>query len=249
MVREEQPVQKPDDEIRAAVQDALMWDPRVNSFEVIVRVSGGRVTLRGTVDNLKAKRAAAEDAWNTTGVGLVRNHVRVRPEDEVTDEAVALGVRSALLWDPFVEKYEITVGVDDGVVELKGEVDTYFEKARADDVASRVKGVRSVDNELVVHDDLLVYDPFLGDPYIYDFYWYDYEPEWTVRKADDFIEENIEDELWWSPFVDEDDVEVSVTRGIATLTGAVDSYSERRIATENALEGGAVMVHNRLRVQ
>jgi osmotically-inducible protein OsmY len=44
--------------------------------------------------------------------------------------------------------------------------------------------------------------------------------------------------LWWSPFVDSDDVNVTVDDGVVTLTGAVDSWSEYNAAANNAYEGG-----------
>lgn len=59
---------KSSDELRNAVEDALLYDPRVMSFNVDVDVDGSLVTLRGKVDNLKAKRAAEKDAKNTVGV-------------------------------------------------------------------------------------------------------------------------------------------------------------------------------------
>jgi osmotically-inducible protein OsmY len=40
-----------------------------------------------------------------------------------------------------------------------------------------------------------------------------------------------------------------VTDGVATLTGTVDSWAERRAATDNAYEGGAVWVENELWVE
>lgn len=241
-------VHKPDDEIREAINDALLWDPRVNSFNVTPHVSNAHVTLRGEVDNLKAKRAAAQDARNTTGVSYVANRIKVRTDDQIGDETIEQNVRDALKRDAFVEKFDITVDAINGVVDLYGEVDSYFEKSRADEVASRVNGVLSVDNNLVVDDDLYVYDPYLDEPYVYDYDWYDYEPDYTLRRSDANIKEEIEDELWWSPFVDSDDIDISVTNGVATLTGTADSYSERRIAAENALEGGAVQVHNEIEV-
>lgn len=59
---------------------------------------------------------------------------------------------------------------------------------------------------------------------------------------------DIEDELFWSPFVDADEVEVSVEDGVATLTGQVDSWTKRNVASGHALEGGALRVVNRLEV-
>lgn len=249
-LRKDKYVVKSDDEIRDAVEDALLFDPRVNSFDVKTEVYGGVVTLRGQVDNLKAKRAADHDARNTVGVVDVKSRIRVRPGDGFLDRDVAESVRKALDRDPYVEDYEITVSVDNGVVDLYGTVDTYFEKAHADDVVSRVNGVTIVDNNLVVEDeyDPIAYDPYVEDWYLYDYDWYDYQPSNTLV-SDAEIQREINDELFWSPFVDGDEVRVTVNNGIATLTGTVDTWSERSAATENAFEGGATWVDNDLEVQ
>jgi osmotically-inducible protein OsmY len=68
-------------------------------------------------------------------------------------------------------------------------------------------------------------------------------------KTDAAIKEDIEDELFWSPFVDLDEVTVKVDGGTAILTGEVDSLGEYEAATENALEGGAHEVDNNLVVR
>lgn len=47
-------------------------------------------------------------------------------------------------------------------------------------------------------------------------------------KSDLAIMESIEDEFFWSPFVDHEDVNVSVSDGVATLTGTVEIWAERR---------------------
>lgn len=60
---------------------------------------------------------------------------------------------------------------------------------------------------------------------------------------------DIERQLFWSPFVDENQVVVGVDAGRVTLTGTADSWRERDAAMENAFEGGAVYVENRLNVK
>jgi len=57
-----------------------------------------------------------------------------------------------------------------------------------------------------------------------------------------------EDEFFWSPFVDGDDITVQMEDGVAELTGTVDTWSEREAAEENARQGGAVIVDNDLLV-
>jgi len=68
-------------------------------------------------------------------------------------------------------------------------------------------------------------------------------------RSDREIREDVRDELWWSPFVDEEQVEVSVEDGTVTLAGTVDTPGEKRAALENAYEGGATWVRNELQVQ
>lgn len=54
-------------EIAQAVHDAFVHDRRVLSFEPIVTIQGGTVTLAGTVSSLAAKRAAEQNAHNVLG--------------------------------------------------------------------------------------------------------------------------------------------------------------------------------------
>ncbi len=241
---------KSDMALDRAVEDALLYDPRVNSFNVRTEVEGSTVTLRGKVDNLKAKRAAAEDARNTLGVARVVNRIKVRPVEDRSDKAIARDVRQTLRRDPYVERYEVDVSVVDGTVYLAGRVDSYFEKAQADDLASRVDGVETVSNALEVVDTraALIYDPYVYDWYVYDYDWYDFDPIYTYM-SDVEIADEINDEMWWSPFVDSDQVAVKVNDGIATLRGTVDSWSEYHAARENAYEGGASWVNNDLVVR
>lgn len=235
--------------IREAIEDANLYDPRVNSFNIRPEMTGSVVTLRGKVDNLKAKRAAAANARTTVGVSRVVNRLKVRPDTEQTDEQVEAAVRHALRFDPYVERYEITVNVVDGTAYLSGGVDSHFEKAQAEDVVSRVKGVTDVSNALTVTEVnwSIAHDPYVYDWYVYDYEWYAYEPAF-VNRSDQEIEEDIRDEMWWSPFVDSDEVTVAVNDGIATLTGTLDTYAERRSAVENARQGGALAVDNDLLV-
>jgi len=246
-LRKSKYVAKSDQEIYDAVKDALMYDPRVFSFNVKPEVSKGVVTLRGSVDNLKAKNSAAQDARNTVGVLTVINRIKVRPKSPGTDDKIKGKVQRALARDPYVERYEISVISINGIVDLYGVVDSYFEKIQAGDVASRVKGVVAVDNNLTVDNGYASYyhSPYVDDWYVYDYDWYHHVPLHT-DKSDAKIKEDIEDELFWSPFVDSDNVSVSVENGVAMLTGNVNSSSEYFAATENAYEGGASFVENHL---
>lgn len=244
-LRKSKYVVRSEDEIRRAIEDALMHDPRVSSFNVAPSVRDNAVTLRGVVDNLRARRAAEQVAHDTVGVGLVYNYLKVRPAQERSAQAIAEDVRAALRRDPYVDRYEITVDVEDGTVYLSGSVDSYFEKAQADDLAARVNGVTDVVNSLEAGGSAYGYDPYVDDWLIYGFDWYDYVPSYTYE-LDQNIRRAIEEELAWSPFVDADEVSVSVNDGIATLTGEVDSWMEKGAARDNAYQAGATYVRNDL---
>jgi hypothetical protein len=111
-----------------------------------------------------------------------------------------------------------------------------------------VKGTVVVDNNIVVTNSAApyVYDPAV-DEFEYDYDWNLYESANNL-KLDSEIKDDIQSELFWSPFVDSDQVTVAVDDGTATLTGTVDSWSERQSAEENAMEGGADAVINKLTV-
>ncbi|MBZ0155992.1 MAG: BON domain-containing protein [Alphaproteobacteria bacterium] len=66
-------VEKTVAELFRAVEDAFLFDPRTNSFNIRTEVSGDTVTLRRTVNSLAAKRAAAADARSTAGVREEKN--------------------------------------------------------------------------------------------------------------------------------------------------------------------------------
>ncbi len=68
----------------------------------------------------------------------------------VSDDRITDQVRMKLTTDPDVKGGADDVTVKDGVVTIKGKVDTDRGKSKATKLAKKVKGVKSVDNELIV---------------------------------------------------------------------------------------------------
>jgi osmotically-inducible protein OsmY len=66
-----------DERIREDVSDRLYDDPHVDASEIDVGVSGGEVTLSGTVDSRDARRRAEDVAERVSGVTYVQNNLRV----------------------------------------------------------------------------------------------------------------------------------------------------------------------------
>ena len=223
--REDKYAEKTDFELQEAIKDALLYDPRTVSFKIDVVVMNRIATLNGVVDNLSAKKAAEKDARNTIGILHVNNYLKVRPEELPTDDKLEMNISNALLRDPIVNRFDISVTVLNKKAYLYGVVDKGYEKIRAESVVSSVPGVVEVSNNITVR-------PF----------------EWTW-KSDEQIKNDIEDEFFWSLLVDGGDIDVSVTEGTAELKGSVDDWGEYYAAVDNAFEGGALNVEAHLKVE
>ncbi|MBD3257515.1 BON domain-containing protein, partial [candidate division GN15 bacterium] len=100
-------VARSDEQIKSAVEDAFLFDPRLLSFNPDVTVDNGTVTLTGTVDNLQAKQAAEQDARNTVGVWRVKNHLKVRPDSVPTNAELETRVNNQLADNPHVSQYDV----------------------------------------------------------------------------------------------------------------------------------------------
>jgi osmotically-inducible protein OsmY len=236
-----------DDEIAEAIRRAIKIDPRVDSAEIDPVVSGGMVTLRGRAESAAAKLAAEDLAHNTVGVSEVANELVVASRKPVGDAALKRRVLSMVNLDPFVTAGVVHARVDHGIVTLTGAVENNFARAHAEEAAKRLRGVVDVKNQLHVNrpEKAYVFDAYL-EPYAPAVR--NYVPP-TSTKTDRQVEEDIHRELVWSPFVDSNQVKVRVFEGRATLTGTVETEKERRAATENAFEGGALSVDNQLAVK
>lgn len=134
------------------VKARLERDPRIpSSAEIAVSDDDGIVTLRGTVERLSQRRAAADDAAKIDGVYKVVNHLKVdvlgadsREDDEI--RGIAL---QSLSWDADVPD-SVDAKVQDGWVTLKGNVSYQFQSDAAYDDVSRLYGVHGITNEIVV---------------------------------------------------------------------------------------------------
>ncbi|MBW3540946.1 MAG: BON domain-containing protein [Planctomycetes bacterium] len=194
-----------------------------------------------------------------------------RPRDSA-EEVVADSVRQALAHDSIVRASSIDVRVRNGVVTLSGKVDDLVEKLQAGRKTARVYGVVGVRNLLTVAGEARLpayahwgHSAVPAEVYWYrtsvsqsrqwnqghsavpaEVYWYGYRSPLPVIKSDEQFRLDIVRKLWWSPFVDGDAIEVSVERGVATLSGRVGSRASRDAAIEIALGVGAVSVRDKL---
>ncbi|MGE0697709.1 MAG: BON domain-containing protein [Hyphomicrobiaceae bacterium] len=80
-----------DARIHEDVCDRLGDDGMVDASEIEVKVSGGEVTLSGTVKSRDQRRRAEDCAESVSGVGHVQNNVRVKNESQQTGAGSSVG--------------------------------------------------------------------------------------------------------------------------------------------------------------
>lgn len=133
-----------------SIRQALSADPRVDGYGIQVDYRSGMATLRGSVDSLSAREAAEEIVRRVPGVGEVRNQIAVQTATESPDVNVERQVLEVLLQDPYLQGQDIRVRVQDGTVYLEGTVGAEYQRTRARDLVSRIRGVVHVYDQLRV---------------------------------------------------------------------------------------------------
>jgi osmotically-inducible protein OsmY len=223
-VREKAPLPTKE-QLAQAVRDELYQDLRITPYDVTVDASYGNVTLRGAVSSYYQKQIAERDARDVVGVAWVSDLLSVRAAIR-SDGAVLDDVRATFDSDYSLNGQDIDVRVSEGKVTLSGNVNEYYEKLHAADVASKVRGVWDVVNNIEVNWHPQFTDASLQQR-IKDRLSYDGETRWVA-----------------------DRISVKMKDGVATLTGTVYLWSERDEAGRVALlTDGVLSVNNRLTVR
>ena len=158
--------ERPDAWLTAKVQAKYFIDDEVKGRNIDVDTSNGVVTLRGAVANEAERRQAVALARSTDGVREVRDELRIdaalrENRDGDTRTGVASNVQRPDAWittkiqakyfiDGDVKGRRIDVETNNGVVTLRGTVETPQEKEQAEIIARETDGVRRVQNQLTV---------------------------------------------------------------------------------------------------
>lgn len=120
--------------------------------------------------------------------------------------------------------------VNKGGVTLSGAFHTWYEKSHAAEIATWIKGVKDVINLIGVDE---------------------HHPSMMLQRSDAIVTRHVEAALvanWATRWV-ADDIQVSVENGVATLTGEVDIWNQRKQEGDVACSArGAWKVKNKLAV-
>ena len=141
-------------DIRAAVEDELIFDPLVDSSDIRVENMGGNVALNGTVPSYPQYLEAAAAARRVAGVTNVHNHLEVvlSPGDERDDPLLTTTANNALELDISVPD-TVEAAAHDGNITLTGTVRYGYQRAAAEARAAALTGVRNVKDDIVISWD------------------------------------------------------------------------------------------------
>lgn len=147
-----------DARVTEQVKAALATDDTIDARSIEVQTRDGVVQLSGFVNSEDERSAALLRARGAPGVQEVRNDLSIREDDRpagrpVADNVIAAKVRDSLTEAELGEDSDVTVAVNEGVVQLSGFVTRSDQKARAGDLASAVEGVRDVENQIALTEE------------------------------------------------------------------------------------------------
>lgn len=145
-----------DSVITTKVKAGLAQDEVLKAFGINVETYKGVVQLSGFVDSQVTIDKAGKIASGVEGVKSVRNDLTVSvPNKESAgkyfdDSVITTKVKAGLAQDDVLKAFEINVKTYNGIVLLRGFVDSQVTIDKAGKIASSVEGVKSVKNDLTV---------------------------------------------------------------------------------------------------
>ena len=213
-----------DEQIRLEVEGALHAARDLESTDIAVAVVNGVVTLTGFVRSYGNRARAEVHALQVEGVVGLANDIQVslpllqrRPDPQIAREAVA-AIRHALpaSWE------HIQVIVHDGRATLEGEVEWEYQKQRAEEAVTQVRGLRALANEVRI----------------------------TLHNVPIELRARIEAAFLRNAEIDSDAIVIDIgPEGTLILSGFVTSSAEREQAERAARETpGVRRVENRIAV-
>ncbi|HUI93545.1 MAG TPA: BON domain-containing protein [Chitinivibrionales bacterium] len=216
----------PDSALSAMIREELSLDPRFDVPGAIkVQDQHGAITLTGSVPSYYQKQLAERDVEQIAGVEWVNNLLVVKGVWR-DDAGLYMDIRDALASDYRIGGDKVDFYVLDGVVSLKGNVNSDYEKSCVDKDVAGIIGVKDIKDNLIV--------------------------EWVPVTSDDTLKARIFDRLAanWDTWLLLDKIIINVKEGNAVLTGTVDNRVQREEAGWVASQTtGVVSVDDRLKVQ
>jgi hyperosmotically inducible protein len=153
-----EPAEHSDAWIAMKIRGALLVHANVSATSTKVDVNNGVVLLTGTVDNPAQKDLTEAYVKDISGVASVTNDLVVKEptpgsptaSETIDDASITSQVKFALLSHSSTSAIKTKVTTKEGVVMVSGDADSDAEKDLVTKLSSSIRGVKSVDNEMVV---------------------------------------------------------------------------------------------------
>ncbi len=143
--------------------------------------------------------------------------------DQMDDLAISSTIKSKLLWSKYTNSQSIKVNTLDGKVTLEGNAETEEAKKLAGRLAKDTRGVRAVENKLVINKTPGITGMAKAST-----------KEVGDVISDSWITTKVKSTLLYSSNVKGSDIEVTTNAGVVTLSGKLDTGVERALAVELA---------------
>ena len=225
-----------DTELLSDIQQALRWNALIDHELIKVDVEKGSVRLTGAVGSAAEKREAEKSSWVRGVQNVDTSSLKIRywarypilrktkynvPSDEKIKEAI----NAALEQDPRISASGVSVFVSDGIATLKGRVDNLKSSRVAAQDARNTVGISLVRNSLKVKP-------------------------MPIFINDSELEQKIENAFKRDTYVNDFNISVQVSHGVADLFGKVDTLFQKVRAEDVAsMIQGIYIVNNNLQVQ
>ncbi|MDX2112062.1 MAG: BON domain-containing protein [Verrucomicrobiota bacterium] len=139
------------------IRGRLLVKAHVSAADTKVSVNEGHVTLTGVANSLEQKELTTEYAKDVTGVKSVTNDMTIKDKpdtytvaESMDDVSISSQVRYALLSHSSTSMLKTKVTSNNGIVSISGVAKSDTEKALVTKLASNVRGVQSVTNDMTV---------------------------------------------------------------------------------------------------
>jgi osmotically-inducible protein OsmY len=199
---------KTDLQLQQDVVAELKWEPSVDSTQIGVEVKDGVVTLAGHVGSYAEKWSAERAAQRVAGVRAlaVEMDVRIQGSSQRNDVDIARAAESVLQWSVYLPAGAIKVMVEQGWITLSGEVPWNYQRRAAADAVRGLMGVTGVSDQITIKPKL----------------------------TSDAVKADIEAALKRRASSEAKSITVEVQGADVTLSGKVNSWTERGMARHSA---------------
>jgi osmotically-inducible protein OsmY len=199
---------KTDTQLKYDILSELEWEPSLNASQIGVEVKDGVVTLAGHVDSYGEKWHAERAVERVAGVRALAVEIAVQlpGSSKRSDTEIAHIAESALKWQTFLPEGAIQLMVESGWITLSGHVDWEYQRQAANTAVRHLLGVKGVNDEIVIK---------------------------PILSANN-VKANIESALQRRAMSNAQKITVVLDGGDVTLTGKVNSWSEREQAWNSA---------------